>query len=403
MGLAGILKPRQDFMEKLNIAFYTDTYLPAVDGVVASMLNFKGELERRGHNVYIFASGRKGQRGGRKLFLYPGVPLRPYPQYNVALFPYSSVSKLGDLKIDLIHAQTPFVMGFAALIASKIGRYPLASTFHTLINNRSIVDEYYPKSSSLKGFARKYLWLYTKFFYNHSNVTIAPTESVLRMLARYGISNTAVVPNSVDTRKYRPGIDGSGVRKLLQIGSREKVILYLGRISKEKRLNVMLKACKRLRLSNTKERLRFVIGGTGPAERYYKLMARRLGVQDMVQFIGFVDSKMLPGLYAAADAFCMPSTFETQGIVCLEAMACGKPVVGEDYLALSELIKNGKNGEKFAAGDYAGCARKIERVLNNPAAYTKAAVSTASEFSIGKTTDRLLDIYNNVLSEWAIN
>jgi glycosyltransferase involved in cell wall biosynthesis len=388
-------------MESLNIAFYSDSYLPAVDGVVSSMLNFSGELERRGHNVYTFASSRWGKKGSGRLFLYPGTALKAYPQYSVALFPYNSFMKLNNLSIDMIHSHTPFMMGFSALIAAKMGKYPHVSTFHTLINNRSVIEQYYPKNKNLKKFTSKYLWLYTKFFYNRCNRTITPTKTMESFMNRHGITNTSIVPNSVDIKRFNPKVGGSGIRKRLGIREREKMVLYLGRTSREKRLDVMLKACKVL--SKRERGIKFVIGGTGPAEQHYKSLARKLGIERNVSFLGFVDNKTLPHLYAAADAFCMPSTFETQGVVCLEAMASGKPVVGADFMALRELIRSGKNGEKFAPGDYTGCARMIEKVLNNSRAYTKGAVSTAAEFSIERTTDELLDTYNDVLSNWAIN
>ncbi len=387
-------------MESLNIAFYTDSYTPAVDGIVSSMLNFRRELERRGHRVYVFASGAPGARQGRGTFIYPGVKFKPYPQYNVAIFPYNSVSKLSDLSIDIIHAQTPFVMGFAGLLAAKLGRYPLVSTFHTMVNNSSVVRQYYPSSGPVKAFTSKYLWKYTKFFYAHSDATIAPSLSIQRFLSKHKIRNTVVVPNSVDTKRFDGRRSGAAVRRRLGIGSRERVVLYLGRLSTEKRLDVMLKACKVMVRKGA--RVRFVFGGQGPAEEHYKAQARRLGLSANVSFMGFVSQSELPHLYAAADVFCMPSTFETQGIVCLEAMASGKAVVGADRLALGELIRNGRNGEKFTPDDYTGCARKIEKVLNDSEAYRKCAISTAREFSVEKATTRLLGAYESVLSKRAM-
>ncbi len=387
-------------MERLNIAFYTDSYLPAVDGVVTSMLNFKAELERRGHNVYVFTSGKPGQRRMRGVTVYPSMAFKPYPQYSVALFPFTSASKLKERRIDIIHAQTPFVMGFAGLMAARFGKYPIVSTFHTMVNNKSVIDQYYPRNKGLKDFTKKYVWMYTKFFYIKSNMTIAPSESIRRYLAKHGINNTAVVPNSVDVKRFSEKVQGASMRKRMGARKNDKVVLYLGRISREKRLDVMLKACKML--AKKDKNIRFVFGGRGPAESLYKSMAERLGVQDRVSFLGFVKDEDLPKVYAASDAFCMPSTFETQGIVCLEAMATGKPVVGADYLALKELIKNGRNGERFSPGDHAGCADRLEKVLNNPEAYRRNAINTAREFSIEKTTDKLLETYNFVLSKWAM-
>ena len=105
-------------------------------------------------------------------------------------------------------------------------------------------------------------------------------------------------------------------------------------------------------------------------------MVKRYHLNEKFNFTGFIGNSMLPEYYAAADAFCIPSKFETQGIAPIEAMACGKPVIGADYLALKELIINGKNGEKFSPDDHRNCARKIRKVINNTESY-KAMSDTA--------------------------
>jgi 1,2-diacylglycerol 3-alpha-glucosyltransferase len=383
----------------LNIAFYTDTYLPAVDGVVTSILNFRSELERRGHKVYLFGS-RNITRGSShpesRVFLYPGLEFRPYPQYSLALFPYNSMNKLKSLEIDLLHAHTPFIMGFAALVSSKVQKYPLVGSYHTLINNREVIKAYYPKNKQLKRFTSRYLLKYVKFFYRKCNATTAPSHAIMGMLQRYGIENVSVVPNSVDLKVFNGRVSGEAMRESLGMRDGEKMVLYLGRLSREKRIDVMLRAASKI--TRKRKDIRFVIGGAGPSEAYYKGMARRLGLQKNVIFTGSVSRRQLPKLYAAADALCLPSTFETQGIVSLEAMASGKPVVGANYLALKELIKSGKNGEKFRPGDYMACAEKIEKVLNNTDAYINNALETAKEFSKEKVTDKLLDVYNLVLA-----
>ncbi len=350
-------------MESLNLAFYTDAYLPGVDGVVTSILTFKEELERRGHNVYIFASAdskNKKKYESSDVFLYPGMKFRPYPQYNVALFPYNSVVKLYELKVDLVHSQTPMVMGFAGMMGAKILGRPLVSYFHTLITNKPIIDAYYPKNKYLKQLATSSMMRYTKFFYNRCDRVIAPSHTMGAVLRRYGISNVATVPNCIDLSKLNQKVDGSGVRESFGIKPKEKMVLYLGRLSREKKIEVLLNAVKLLIKKD--KGIKLIVGGTGPAEQHYKDLAKRLGIMSNTKFIGFVSPKTLPSVYAAADVFCIPSTFETQGIVILEAMALGKPVVGADYMAIKELIRNGRNGEKFRPGDYTECAKKIEMV-----------------------------------------
>lgn len=385
-------------MQHLNIAFYSDSYLPARDGVVTSMLDFKRELERRGHKVYIFASAKRGDKkkySANDVFLHTGLRFKPYPQYSVALFPYYSSLQLIGLEIDIIHAHTPFMMGFTGLLAARLGRYPLVGHFHTLLNSKSL-DAYYPKNKSLKRFYAKYLWKYIKFFYKCCDVTIAPSLAIEHLLERHDVHNVSVVPNSVNLKRFNQRVSGWSVRERLGIKRDDKVVLYQGRISREKRIDVMLKAASVL-LKKRKD-VKFVVGGVGPAMEECKHLARRLGIMDSVRFLGFVEDSELPSVYAASDLLCLPSTFETQGIVSLEAMAMGKPVVGSDYMALRELIQNGKNGEKFKPLDYASCARKIEKVLNNNDAYTTQAVNTARKYSTERVTDRLLETYELLVS-----
>ena len=388
-------------MERLGIAFYTDSYLPAVDGVVTSILNFKEELEKRGHDVYIFSSRKfsTSASSSKNVFLYPGIDFKPYPQYSMAIFPYNSMLKLKDLGIDVIHAHTPLVMGFAAMVSAKLGKYPIVGSYHTIINNKSVVQDYYPKNKQLKKITSKYMLKYIKFFYRRCNATTVPSDPMRIFLERYGgIQNIKVVPNSIDLKTFNPKVDGSVARSKLNIKDGEKMVLYLGRLSKEKKIEVMLKAASVI--SKKRKDVKFVIGGTGPAAIYYRRMAESLGLGKSVKFIGYVNNTALPKLYAASDMLCLPSTFETQGIVSLEAMATGKPVVGADYLALSELIKNGKNGEKFKPGNYISCAKKIEKVLNDSSPYIGNALSTAAQFSVKKVTDRLLNVYDLVLTNY---
>ncbi len=388
-------------MDSLKIAIYTDSYLPAVDGVVTSILNFKKEFEQRGHKVYIFASGdRKAKKlyGNNKVFITQGVPFKPYPQYKVAIFPYPSIVKLSRLKVDIVHAQTPFTMGLAALLLSKVSNKPLVASYHTMINNKTIVENYYPKNKHLKKLTSRSVKEYTKFYYNKCDEIIAPSQVIQRFLKTSGVDQRriSIVPNSVDLERFNTKVKGGSIRHSLGIKDREKMVLFVGRTSKEKRIETIIYSARYL--SKSRNDIKFVICGDGPASDHYRKMASRLNLKNVI-FTGFVKGKELARYYAASDAFCMPSTFETQGLVAIEAMASGKPVIAADYLALRDLVKNGYNGEKFEPGSYISCSKKIEKVLNNTASYTQNAVNTAKEFSIDKVTDKMLDVYNLALSK----
>ncbi|MCL5440961.1 MAG: glycosyltransferase [Candidatus Marsarchaeota archaeon] len=382
--------------ESLKIAFYTDTFLPAVDGVVTSILTFKEELEKRGHTVHLFASGNSATKNlshkYKNVHVVRGIRFKKYPQYNLALFPYLT-SMRDSRHMDIIHAHTPFMMGSAALLAAKVNKTPIVGSFHTLFTNSSVIKEYTSSNRLAQRLAKKYAWSYARWFYNNMDGVIAPSNAVAALLERKGMANVHTIPNSIDLKRFDSSTGPGKLRKELA-GGHGNVVLYVGRISREKKLEVAIKAAQKLKKRNGPA---FVFIGTGPALDYYKGMASRLRLDDTVKFLGFVDNKMLPKYYAAGDLLCMPSTFETQGIVALEAMAMGKPVVGADYLALKELISNGRNGEKFRPGDWNGCARKIEKVINNIDSYNEM-IKTAKQFSTGKVTTDLLDFYRGVMA-----
>ncbi|MEM3625856.1 MAG: glycosyltransferase [Candidatus Micrarchaeaceae archaeon] len=383
-------------METLKIAFYSDTYLPAMDGVVNSIINFRRELERRGHEVYLFTTGSGSSRPRSRIFVFRGVNFRPYPQYKIPIFPYQSMIKVASQNFDIIHAQTPFTMGFSALISAKILDIPIIGSFHTMVNDRHIIEAYHPKNKSLRKFTSKYLWKYTKFFYRRCNATIAPSNIIKAFLEKQRVRNIFVVPNGIDLSRFNPHVDGRAVRDALNIDQDKKVILYIGRLSREKRVDILIRAFREL--SKKRDDIILVIGGTGPAAPSYKHLANRLGVAGNVKFLDYVSERMLPGVYAASDLFATASKFETQSISSIEAMAVGKPVVGANMLALKEIIKNGVNGEKFDPDNYLSCSRKINKVLNNLRSYKKNAIKTADSFSVEKSADKLLYVYNLILS-----
>lgn len=366
--------------------------MPAVDGVVTSITNFSKELQKRGHNVYIFTAGSGGNENTANVFYVRGIKFKKYPQYSIGLSPFFGSLKMREFKIDLVHAQTPFTMGMSGMINAKLNKLPLVGSFHTMFTDKAVIKEYAWSSKFMKNFANKYSWGYARFFYSKCNTVLAPSPVIDRILHENGINNTQIVENSVDIHKFNRKVNGKQVRDHL-IGKNRKLVLYVGRISKEKKLSVLIKAAARLK----EKKIAFVVAGTGPAVDHYKSIANRYNLNDTFKFTGFIDGKELPKYYAACDAFCIPSTFETQGVVSLEAMATGKPVIGADYMALGDLIKSGKNGEKFIPGDSVDCAKKIEKVINNPSQY-KQTVRTAENYSIERTTDKLLKAYKDLLS-----
>lgn len=163
----------------------------------------------------------------------------------------------------------------------------------------------------------------------------------------------------------------------------------------EKNLEVLIRAA--LLVAEEEPKVKFLIVGTGPAASHYRELARKSGVERYFTFTGFVDDRWVPSYYACADAVVVPSKFETQGLVTLEAMACGKPVAGADYLATKEVVRDGVDGFLFDPDDAEDCAEKVVAALKAGAKLRRAAREAAGNYSIGKCTDRLLALYEELV------
>lgn len=379
----------------MKIAYFTETYLPNTDGVVTSILSFRKELEERGHEVYIFCSGsRKAKKENRdsKVFYHLSTPFRPYPDYKIAIFPFYSIEMARRLEIDLLHTHGMATMGLSAASASFFLGLPLVGTFHTFLSEavHLIADR-----KATRKFAQQRAWKYLRWYYRKCDVIIAPTDTTRKILVEHGFKDVKVIPSGVDIERFRPDLDGSAVRRELGLENAQ-IVLHVGRVSKEKNLEVLIAAAPII-LGEAPE-VRFVIVGGGPAEQFYREQVRKQGLQNYFKFTGRVEDEKLPLCYAASDALVFPSKFETQGLVSLEAMASGKPVAGANYLAIGEIVKDGYNGFLFNPDDPLACANAVMSALAKRKALAENCLETAEAYSVKRCTDKLVALYKEVLA-----
>ncbi len=383
----------------MRIGFYTDSYLPNVDGVVNAILNYRRELQARGHRISVYTSGTRDEAAANDdphAHYYFSVRLPLYPQYKVAVLPHTAPDARRE-KIGLVHSHAMATMGLAASrTAEKLG-VPLVGTFHTLVPTGA--RDYIPLSF-LKRPVEHAAWRFFKSFYQPFDVVTAPTKTIERTLNAHDILNTVVVPNGIDTTKFNPRLDSRPVRTLLSVPEGENLVLVAGRQGFEKNIDVLLRAFALLRKRNPRLRFRAILTGEGPALLHNRKLAERLRLGNVV-FTGFLRSFELPYYHAASKVFMTASTFETQGLAFLEAMAVGRPVVGADALAIPESLHEGYNGFLFEPFNIKQAADRLETVLEMEGkAYRRLqrnARTTAEHFSIPKSTDTLLAAYRNVM------
>lgn len=377
----------------MRIAFFTDTYLPNIDGVVTAILNFRKGLEEQGNEVFVFSSGNKEDKDNnqdQKVFFYTGFKFPPYPQYKIALFPFSSKREVEEKGIEMVHSHAVASMGLAAIKTATDLDLPLIGTYHTMLSQGGV---FFSQNKTSRKIASSIAWRAVKAFYKPFDQVTTPSNAMCLLMKENGIEEVVSIPNPVDLKKYNTSIDSSVARKLQGLQD-EKLVIVSGRLSPEKNVDVVLKAAKIVCKS---EKARFVITGDGPSKNSLMKQCAALRLNKEVKFTGFLPSEHLPFYYSSANLLCTASTFETQGLSILEAMACGKPCVGANALAIPEAIEDGKNGYLFEPSSEEECAEKILKVLQADGweynSLCENARKTAEKYSLDNCTRQLMEVY----------
>jgi 1,2-diacylglycerol 3-alpha-glucosyltransferase len=381
----------------MKIAMFTDSYHPAVDGVVTTIDQFKERLENEGHKVYIFAPGDYNlvkTQPIRDVFYLKSVKFFGYGKYRMA-FPIAGINKkVQNLGIDVIHSQGAGFVGLKAVWVSYKLKYPLIYTFHTMVNETM---HYVSRLKSIQKFTERLLYEYIRWYFLRCEVVTVPSNITKKELMRTWpnyVKNYFILSNGINLKKFNPKNDGTKIRKKLGLED-NKIILHLGRIAQEKNLDTLIKSMTYIKKKVPDSKL--VIVGMGPALGFYREMVRNLNLDDDIILTGFVPDELIPSYYACADTFATSSTFETQGIVILEAMASGLPIAGANYRAIPELVRDGENGYLFNAFDPEDCADAVIKTLNADTKLRKNAIKTVQPHSIEQTTDRLIELYQEMI------
>lgn len=363
----------------MKIALVTDTYHPQVNGVVRSIDTIAEEVGKK-HEVHIFAPTKaKGAHHFRSIKFYL------CPDYRIALVRRRTIAKIFRKEgIDIVHVHTPFSLGIAGLGAARGLVLPVVGTFHTLI------PEYtHYLFESLGPLLKRLLWRYVCSFYRRFSVVTTPSHAMKESLVERGLENVYVIPNAIDVDTFCPG-------KRPQ--NKNPSILFVGRLGKEKKLEMLIEAAPKILKGYPEARFRII--GTGVHEEWYKKQVEEAGVKGSFIFERYLDLPDLIDAYRGCDVFVIPSETETQSLVTLEAMACGKPVVGADALGLKDVITHGVNGYLFHPGDPDELADYVLRLLadeKHRERMGKKARERAKEFSSKKIGERWIKFYSSFL------
>jgi 1,2-diacylglycerol 3-alpha-glucosyltransferase len=374
----------------MRIAMFTDSWLPTMDGCVASVLKFRDGLEKRGHKVFIFApEDNSGSiKEDDRTFLFKAREFPLYPEYRMAI----SLSRRKDdlLKqhdIQMIHTHGVAFMGFKAMLSSKLLKLPILLHFHTWVTE---VSHYYPFHLNDE-FVEKLFWLYLKPLCKYSDGVAAPSKNAIEELKKIvpDMAYTDWVFPGIDSERFNQSVKGDSIRAKYNLENNE-VILHVGRLSVEKNLELVLDGMRILK--KTRPSAKLLVVGDGPARDIYKNQVKEKNLEDNVIFAGFVPSEELPMYYAASDSFVLASKFETLGIVMTEALASGKPVAGVNFRVIPDVIKHGYNGYLFEPTSQ-DCAEKMIACLDAPDEMKQNAIASISVFDTDKCMEKLEYIY----------
>lgn len=372
----------------MKIAFYSDNFYPELSGIVDSILLTGKTLQAHGHQVF-YAGPRYPKRAyrtancslsdenaciGAVAARMPSLPLpfSPTGQSRLALPFGSTFNALKAFKPDVIHTQSPYGAGIEAMRAARKLGVPLVGTNHT------VIEEYYPLTPNL-------MRRFEAWYYNHCSFISAPYQGLIDHMREAGFRREgAAVPNPVDVSLFcpPPGRKNNG-----------PVILYAGRLSGEKRIDVVLRAVALLvpRFPN----LSFVIAGDGAGRSKLEALARELGIAKNVRFAGFLSHEALSREFCAADIFSIMSTSDSQSLTLMQAYASGLPAVGARSHGLIDYIPS-ECGFLVPPGDYRACAEALQKLITDPALRERmgeAAARFVSQFSPANIALRWEEIY----------
>lgn len=372
----------------MKIAVFSESYRPYISGVSRSVELLKKGLEALGNEVYVLAPSYPGFKDAEKnVIRFPSLPSK-YPGFRVAIPLPHLIPKID---FDVVHSNSPFLLGIMSLIYAKLKKVPYVYTFHTLFTEYL---HYIPLPRSLSLQIIKSL---IRSFCNRCDVIIVPSNATREYLLGFGVrSRIEVVPSGIDASLCERAAS-SGIRKNLGIPPDAKLMMYAGRLSKEKNVGFLLKVFSVV--SKGVPGSRFLLVADGPVRKELEALAKNLGISDRTVFAGQVPYPDILNYYKASDLFVFSSKTETQGLVAAEARACGLPAVVLKAGGVAESVVDGEDGFLLDESIFA-FAEKVILLLRDDAKRSSFSVkgmeNSTRDFSSEIIAKKVEMIYNSL-------
>ena len=374
-------------LDGVRLALFSDTYPPQMNGVSRTLERLVATARERGAEVRIFTTtDPELQHHDAGEIRWGSVPFWAYPQVRLAApRVFAAKAALAAWQPSLVHVATEFGVGLAGRSAAVSLGVPLVTSYHTSF---SAYAEFY-RLGALAAAG----WKYFRWFHSAAACTFTPTEAIRDEVQAHGFRNVGVWGRGVDGERFDPSFRSPEWRRTLGISDDAMVVLYVGRIAKEKGLEHALHAMTQLSVDAPD--VRFVFVGDGPYDAELRAAA-----PSSVIFTGRLDGVPLSTAYASCDVFLFPSVTDTFGNVLLEAMASGLVVVAADAGNTRELVGT-ERGVLVRAGQpgaIADALRTLARDRTHHDAIRVRAQSWARERTWRRVWNGLFSEYRRVIS-----
>lgn len=386
----------------MKILIATDTYYPDVNGAAYFTYRLATTLAKRGHDVFVMCPSRSFKNtvsndNGVTVYGIRSIHILVYKNFRISPLFVSGIIKAAvkEISPDIVHIQNHFLIGKEAVSAARKLGIPVVGTNHFMPEN---LVHYLHLPSIAERWAQKLAWRQCVRVFEQLDFVTTPTKTAVALLKNAGL-NKDVMPLScgIDLERFKPTNDGLYLKRSLGIPINKPVLLYVGRLDKEKRIDLILRALPDiLRVTS----VHLVLAGTGKEKQKLEELTDKLGMQKAVTFAGFVPDKDLQNIYRIADLFVTAGIAELQSIVTMEAMASGLPVVAVNAMALPELVHDGENGYLFSDGNSQMLAEKVIAILSNQAMrarMSERSLEIIKDHDINTIIEKYEAIYNEII------
>ena len=363
-----------------SVASFSDTYLPTLNGVTYTLATWKKWWDIRGGEMHVIYPKSKYDPQ-QKEWPVSSIPFPFYPGYRLA-FPFNPAP---PKNMDVVHTHTPFSLGLAGQRMAKKYNLPLVASYHTPLSK---YVGYISASPLISRSLSKTSNHWESRFLNRADLILVHSENALKDLREIGVTSPiTLLKNGIDTSLFKP-VNAESFLTDHGLNSDQTIIGYTGRHGYEKNIHELIQLASSIDAT-------ILIGGDGPDRKNLESQANKFDAN--VLFLGRLPREDLPAFYSALDLFIFPSPVETQGIVALESIACGTPVVAANQGALLETVIEGVTGTHYQSGSPSSLIEKTLDSLSNRKNLCKNCISHRDSISIDATIDQLSQLYQSLL------